>query len=337
MSKIIVVNGKQYYAETGLLVENQPAVTTTTEVASGHIHRGVQKSQTLNRRFVKQPARQSETQVEAIRQFKRKHDYEEARKRAAQMNAVAARKRAASAPQISHFNQGAGSAKRVIAPIAQPAKAPIAPAQIHPLQEKINAQSQIHTEKHLPTAKEIKESAISRAIANSETNSKTRKKSRGVRKQTVWRSRNFVGLTASFTVIVVCLGYLSYLNLPNISTRIAAMQAGINADLPAYTPSNYQLNGLANFDGRSVNISYKNGENEYTIKQSSSNWDSVALLNNYVEKNWPNQYTTTQEKGIMVYTNGQGEAAWVNNGIVYIIDGQTGLDDEQIRKIANSF
>ncbi|MBS7346620.1 MAG: hypothetical protein KIG14_02820 [Candidatus Sacchiramonaceae bacterium] len=336
MSKIIVVNGKQYYAETGLLVENQPT-TAEAEATSGRIHNGVQKSQTLNRRFVKQPARQTEAQIEAIRQFRRKHDYEEARKRAAQMNAAAARKRAASTPQISHFNKGVGGAKRIISPIAQPTEAPIAPAQIHPLQTKINAESQIHAEKHLPSAKEIKESAISQAIANTNASPKTRKKSRGVKKPVFWRSKNFVGLTASFTVIVACLGYLSYLNLPNVSTRIAAMQAGINADLPAYTPSNYQLNGLAKFDGRAVNISYKSDENEYTIKQSSSNWDSVALLNNYVEKNWTGQYTATQEKGIMVYTNGQGEAAWVNNGIVYTIDGQTGLDDEQIRKIANSF
>ena len=135
MSEVIVVNGKQYYAETGLLVENQP-ITTEVEAPSVHIHQGVQKSQTLNRRFVKQPARQTENQVEAIRQFKRKHNYEEARKRAAQMNAEAARKRATTTAQVSHFNKGVGSSKRVITPIAQRVETPITPAQIHPLQQK---------------------------------------------------------------------------------------------------------------------------------------------------------------------------------------------------------
>lgn len=336
MSEVIVVNGKQYYAETGLLVENQP-ITTEVEAPSVHIHQGVQKSQTLNRRFVKQPARQTENQVEAIRQFKRKHNYEEARKRAAQMNAEAARKRATTTAQVSHFNKGVGSSKRVITPIAQRVETPITPAQIHPLQAKINTESQIYAEKHLPSAKEIKESAISQAIASVNTSPKNRKKARGFKKLAFWKSKNFIGLTASLTVIVACLGYLSYLSLPDVSTRVAAMQAGIDADLPAYVPSNYQLNGLAKFDGKAVNISYKSGKNKYTIKQSRSSWDSVALLNNYVEKNWSDQYTATQEKGIMVYTSGRGEAAWVNNGIVYTIDGQTGLDDEQIRKIANSF
>ena len=336
MSKIIVVNGKRYYAETGLLADDQP-MTTEAEVPSDHIHQGVQKSQTLNRRFVKQPARQTESQIEAIRQFRRKHDYEDARKRAAQMNAAAARRRAASASQIGHFNKGVGSAQRVITPISQQAEAPISPAQTHPLQAKINMQSQIYSEKHLPSAKEIKESAITQAIANTNTDPKARKKARGIRKPAFWRSKNFIGLTASFTVIVASIGYLSYLSLPDVSTRIAAMQAGIEADLPAYIPSNYQLNGLAKFDGKAVNISYKSDDNEYTIKQSRSSWDSVALLNNYVENNWGDRFTTTQEKGITVYTNDQGEAAWVNNGIVYTINGQTGLDDEQIRKIANSF
>ena len=141
MGKIIIVNGRQYYEATGLPVEDSPATHIRENESSANIHQGVQKSQTLNRRFVKQPKSRTVEQIQQIQQFKRKHDYEEAKKRAEEMNATAARLRVASAPKITRFNPGEGSANRVVTPIkrAPETKPALQEAQPtpHPIQQKI--------------------------------------------------------------------------------------------------------------------------------------------------------------------------------------------------------
>ena len=91
--------------------------------------------------------------------------------------------------------------------------------------------------------------------------------------------------------------------------------------------------GMAISNGN--NINYKKDGYNFTLKQAQSSWDSVALLNNYINNEWAGEYLTTQEKGLTIYTN-KGKAAWVNNGIVYTISGDSNLSNEQIRKIATS-
>lgn len=344
MGKIIIVNGRQYYEATGLPVEDSPATHIRENESSANIHQGVQKSQTLNRRFVKQPKSRTVEQIQQIQQFKRKHDYEEAKKRAEEMNATAARLRVASAPKITRFNPGEGSANRVVTPIkrAPETKPALQEAQPtpHPIQQKIEtAKNMESTEKRIPTPKELKINAINQALeraqAEQRAQTKAQKKTRGLNKRAFWQTKKIAGITASFVVAFLSMGYLAYINLPSISTKVAAAQAGIDAALPAYSPSGYELDGLAAFDGKSVNINYKKDGYNFTLKQAQSSWDSVALLNNYINDEWAGEYLTTQEKGLTIYTN-KGKAAWVNNGIVYTISGDSNLSNEQIRKIATS-
>lgn len=337
MKDIIVVNGKSYYADSGTLVEGQ-ADSIQSSVSFDKIHEGVQKSQTLNRKFVKQPNIQTESQIKQIQQFKRRHDYEEAQKRAQMMNAAAAaRRQATNTPAIARFNSSTPTERKVIRPLSNQTQAEDIPAQIHPLQQKANkVQSNNTARKEIPAAKDLKSQAIDEALARAEADSKKLKKARGINRKSFWKNKRFVAFTAGAFASCLALGYLTYINLPNISTKIAAAQAGINAEFPAYKPAGYQLDGLASFDGNSINLSYKSPNSSFAIKQSKSSWDSTALLSNYVSKEWNNNYLTTQEKGITIYTN-SGNAAWVNGGIIYTIEGDSQLDNEQIRKIATSF
>lgn len=343
MSKTIVINGRHYDTITGQPVDRD---NTQPVSSSAEIHAGVQKSQTLNRRFVSAPNRpQTTNQVEMIRQFKRKHDYAEARKKAEAMNLEAARNRAANSPRIARFNPGVGSAQRVITPINRADEDPIAPATPHPLQQKAQAQTlaQKQTAIVAPSLREQKDQAISQALEKAQasnqadrSNTKRRRSRSASPTRSLWRQHRFAGYLAGTFAIVLTFGYLTYINMPNISTRIAAAQAGIEASMPNYSPSGYTLNGLASFDGESVNLTYASARGNFTIKQSKSYWDSLALLDNYVEKEWQGNYMTIQEKGITIYSN-NGEAAWVNSGIVYKISGDNNLTNDQIRKIATSF
>lgn len=74
----------------------------------------------------------------------------------------------------------------------------------------------------------------------------------------------------------------------------------------------------------------------YTLKQARSTWDSKAVKE-YVAKKADGKYIDTPEtqKGITIYTYG-GNAAWVNAGILYTIEGDANLTSTQIRRIATS-
>ena len=334
----IIINGVKYDAITG---ENLGAVNVENEsFGSNQIHQTIQKSQTLNRKFVRRPENLSREQLHAIEQFKRRHDYLEARKSSLVQSGRDSRS------QISHFEGIRGSASRSISPItvspvpqktAPKALDDVAPVQNHPIHQKaLDEIRKQKAEKVLPSSQAIKQSAISEAFEKSREDDKKSKKSRGIRKRRVF-ARRFAGIFAGFAVVFLAAGYLTYLNLPNISTRIAAVQGGINASLPQYVAQGYQLNGLAYFDGESVNLNYSNGKNSYTLKQSESAWDSVALLENYVEKTWNSKYSTYQEKGLTIYKNEENQAVWINDGKLYAIESQENLSGEEIRKIATSF
>lgn len=337
MKDIIVVNGKRFYVETGLPVDNAAEVSAVKSVEGAQIHGGLQKSQTLNRRFVKSPKSQTREQIQTIQQFKRRHDYEEAIRRARQMNEDAAKKRAAGSPSLAHFNTGKVSTKRSIQPLAAKADTKDQPAEIHPLQQKATniQRSQLDNNKNIPSPKQLKNDAIAEALEKV-SSSDSHKKARGVQKRKFWQTKKFAGFAAGSLAVFMICGYLSYINMPNISTKIAAAQAGFDAGMPEYKPSGYQLNKLASFDGKAVSLGYQNGENHYQIDQEKSSWDSMALLNNYVQGRWKDNYLTTQEKGITIFTS-NGEAAWVNGGVLYTISGESNLNNEQIRKIATSF
>ena len=237
MDKIIVINGRQYYESTGLLVENTE--TTYRQLTkSESIHSGPQKSKTLNRNFVKRPENLSHSQVQNILQFKRKHDYEEARKKADAMNAAAARARVSNSPRVARFNPGVSSAKRVISPIERKDNAPIAPATNHPMQERVRevatARVAANSTQKL-TLREQKNLAISRAIEKTNTN-KAQSKSKNISKKYFWQTRKFITSLASATVIVESPIVTSVLAFERITAALILLRLLINLVIESNDP-----------------------------------------------------------------------------------------------------
>lgn len=125
--------------------------------------------------------------------------------------------------------------------------------------------------------------------------------------------------------------------MPNLSVRVAAAQAGINAGYPNYHPDGYALAGPVTFsDGRvSMNFKANGGNHTFTINQSKSGWNSDAVLDNYVSPRAGSSYIPYTERGLTIYTY-DNNAAWVNGGILYTVEGDAPLSSEQIRRIATS-
>jgi hypothetical protein len=150
------------------------------------------------------------------------------------------------------------------------------------------------------------------------------------------RPRHMSVATAALALLLLG-GYLTYLNLPSLSVRVAAAQAGVNATYPDYHPDGYSLKGAVAYKEGAVSMQFaaNAGPQNFTITQSKSSYDSAAVLDNYVKPKAGDQYTTYNERGLTIYTY-NGNAAWVSGGVLYTIDGNAPLSGEQIRHLATS-
>ncbi len=306
--KTITINGTLYDAHTGLaldrLTKTSVAVSFDPKPASSArtIHATTQKSITLNRSAVKK----SSHHIEGVR----KH--------------IAVTK----SPLITKFAPHPAGAK-LIRNVSTPDIAVIA----HPFQHKANQSQSLkkHTETISKPSQMIKNEAISSALKQSHTQKEAFHK-----KQPKKHSR-FLNLASAGLALLLLAGYFTYINMPNLSVRVASSQAGIAASYPEYHPDGYSLTGPVAYTQGEVSMKFaaNSGSSDFTIRQSKSSWDSSAVLDNHVKQNAGDNYVTYNERGLTIYTYGSN-AVWVNRGILYTIDGNAPLSSEQIRHIATS-
>ena len=333
----VVINGRAYNTITGMVMDSIDVKETEIKkeqlinrrgTSVSNIHAAhIQKSSTLNRRHVKMPQRTA----------------------------------LASKPQKTHIAvQQHSAVKKFSTPIANssaPEKISInRPAETHPVirraqQRPLSVNTKLRKERQplamnnnplvavapqkiekpaRKTAHQLKNEAIEKALSNeiiSNKKARRRQKKGGALR---WLNTFSVGFA-----VMLLGGYLTYLSMPNISIKMAAVQSGIDAKYPGYKPDGYALNGPIKFKSGEVSMkyAYADGSSGYTITQQKSGWNSSAVKEFFSEKHKnPN---TTMIDGLTIYSGGK-EAAWVNGGILYQISGDANLSSSQIEKIATS-
>ena len=137
------------------------------------------------------------------------------------------------------------------------------------------------------------------------------------------------------TVVVFGIVCLVNMGTPNNTQRVKAMQDGISAVYPEYTPRGYALTDIISENGR-VTLSFKNAEigAGYTLIEENAN--GIAALSEYVSEVFRDDYTTVDESGMVIYIN-RGGAAWIDNGILFKLKITSGtLTRKQIITIATT-
>jgi len=310
MSKqTVTINGVAYDAQTGMPIDptatqpSTPKAKLTAAKPSQSVHKITQKSQTLNRRIVKKTTAAQD--IQPIKQTVEK------------------------SPHITRFAPHPAAVKPQTRAMSD-----IGPVQ-HPLAAKANQKLQKAAESRqaAPAPKPahlIKDEAIRKALANaaSKSTAQHRTKKR--------YSRPF-SITSAALALIFLGGYFTYLNMPSLSVRVAAAQAGVNATYPEYRPDGYSLNGPVAYTQGEVTMKFaaNAGPQNFTITQEKSDWDSSAVLDNYVKEKAGTNYIAYSERGLTIYTF-DGNAAWVNDGILYKISGDAPLAGDQVRHIATS-
>jgi hypothetical protein len=131
-------------------------------------------------------------------------------------------------------------------------------------------------------------------------------------------------------------GYIWLHNYPKLALQNASNQAGVSASLPGFLPSSYNLATTSTAPGL-VTLSFTSPSLPDVLKiaQHRTTWDSSSLLDNVVAKQ-ADDYSAVHGQGLTIYLFGQNQAAWVNHGIWYSIEGASKLSREQILRIAYS-
>ena len=276
------------------------------------VRRKTRPSTTLNRKYVKRPSKSGDVMVSVKR-----------------------------SPQVRHFSSTEVATKKV------QDNTPVAPAKAHPMQAAAISKMQKRTAS-MPvsrmTAKELKDQAIKKALADASRSMNEKKMAEKVRKSEKEKStRMHFGLgrivlaLSCAAAAVFAIVYFVNLNMPDISIRVAAIQTGIEASYPSYVPRDFSLSNIASEDGK-VTLSFKSNEtgDEFLLIEEQSSWDSNALLANFVKDEYGENYSIVREQGLTIYM-GEDGAAWVNGGMVYKLNAATGLlTKKQICSIAVS-
>ncbi|MDO4781293.1 MAG: hypothetical protein Q4A34_02825 [Candidatus Saccharibacteria bacterium] len=335
----VIINGRAYDAATGLPLHlspeelaqatAQPSQSPDRGTTTTSLHRRAQKSATLSRRHLKQRAKKPLATRPARRMVSDITTH------------AAVRKFATTAPAPIKNDTPVDQATRITKP-ATKAGRPTSTARTQRLKRKTTLAHRSTTQateatppakaRHAPlqSAKALKQSAIAEALAKEvkpQTPRRLKKQRRGFRR---WIS---VG-SAGFAIMLLG-AYFTYLSMPNISIRVAALQSGVNATYPSYRPSGYALRGPISFKQGEVSMrfAYAGGGAGYTITQTKSDWDSAAVKQQITKE--AGAPVTTTIDGLTIFSNDNG-ATWVNGGILYHIKSDAPLSSEHIRKIATS-
>lgn len=342
----LVINGKVYDAVTGLPVaapdpirsttpqprtrqtvitaSPQPIspVKTRTPTHAAQAHRVTQKSTTLRRDVLKKPV--SKTQIGSARR----------------KPAVG---RVARSEQIQRF---AAHPQPIIKPAPKPTavRLDITPVRTKVAPSAIVSQKQalvsrpVASPAQTPTlsSRALKEKLIAERLAAVDTSVSPSKKAH-TRRRLFASQPKLASLMSASLAIMLLGGYLTYLNMPGLSVRVAAAQADVAATFPDYHPDGYRFNGPVAYSPGQVAINFiaNGGTNKYTVTEQKSTWDSQAVYDNIVAKAADDNYITNSQQGLTIYTY-EGEAAWVNKGILYTVHGDAPLSNEQLLHIASS-
>lgn len=326
---------------------------------SSTTHRTLQKSSTLNRKFVKKPARAaakpliSSAAMRAAEAMRRRQlistGSTRAKIQAPAQPAQPAQIAEADTEQIAvkivkkQDAQQPRAQEQVQIRVAEPKTAPAMP---HPTAKLANARiaaRKAEAPRHL-SAQELKNQAIQQALRrvatmNEDQTTTVAEKMTGAitKKKPFWQKRKLAIALAMSAVSIALLGYLVHLNLPDLSVRVAAIQTGIDAAYPSYIPKGYKLDGLVSEkDGKiTMNFSGKDGVN-FTLAEEKSSWDSSAVLSNFVTPKWGSDYSIVKGQGLTIYVS-SSNAVWVNGGILYFVEDSNGLlTKQQLHDIAVS-
>jgi len=300
------------------VAQQQPATSSASTYSRStltpqHTRRAPQRSRTLNRDFAKKPSYIAKIKPSFVR-------------RASQQTATKHPDVHRFAPTPIPVPTNNSNAKSTISNKSK-SEAPFVPVMTRNMEEKL---AQRKAPKVTQTSSDLKKALISEQM-NQPIDRKSRLKAERKAARTRRRFTAPTLVTAALAIMVLG-GYFTYVSMPSISVRVAAARAGIDAHTP-YAPSGYSIDGPVAYAPGRVTINYKSngGGNGYSLTQETNEWGNDAM-SSLVDSN---DYTTIESGRTTIYRYGN-KAAWISNDILFTLNGNDSLGDDQITRIVES-
>lgn len=186
------------------------------------------------------------------------------------------------------------------------------------------------------------EKMITAALANAHSHETAEPDTKIIRKRSklmkkLGVSKRTLSLGSASLAFVLLAGFFAVQNVPNLSMRVAATRAGFDASMPGYKPAGFSFKGPIKYSPGEVRVAYASNTDarSYEVKQKASNWNSDALLANFVVTEGK-QYQTFLDRGRTLYIYDKSNATWVDNGVWYQIEGESNMTTDQLIRIASS-
>lgn len=307
-------------------------------VHSHVIHKKTNRSKTLMRSAVKSPVKthpkiannKNNVDVYHLAANKLQQKYEGGTK-------TIRSKRASQIPKsnlVRRFSEPRPSVKKIVAPLAV-RPAPSHNAAFHSLSTPIKDMvKKSEPTKPLSIFDEALQSATSHELLNpnSEKVSLTRKASKRLKV-----SPKTLNIALGLFISIFAGSVLAYQSVPELSLQVAAMRAGIKAQMPGYKPSEFSVQGPVSYNGGEVQIKYQSNSDyrNFQVSQKTIPHGDATLLADFVASKELVQ--TFQDKGRTIFVYENNSAVWVSGNVWYQIEGDSGLSSEELRRLISSF
>lgn len=303
-------------------MDNDPSAEKAS-LSSSATHHRVQKSTTLNRRYVQKPEAET-TAIDSIAK-RRADDLKRRQALADQIN----RERLAALKQGKSLQESSALAAAEQPSTFTPASKPLSVTIEKNLKD---------SGKDERTSKEIRDSAIQKALKAAETvdDSVSGAITSPISTKSTFGPKKLILAFGCAALAVGVIAYFVSTSTPDLSVRVAAMQSGIEASYPSYVPRGYTLSDIVSEEGK-LAMTFSNSDgSKFELIEEKSAWDNETLESSYVYDTWSTNYTSVREQGITIFISGS-DAAWVNGGILYKINANgNNLTKKQIKSIVTS-
>lgn len=189
---------------------------------------------------------------------------------------------------------------------------------------------------HHPTPKKRKEQLFERALQNATSHEQPAHKPHKTKRQKRSKHRRLVHSFASMSAVLVIGGSIAYANKSSVELQLASVRAGFQASAPGYAPAGFEPQETDAQKGKvAIHFASPLDRSNFTLTQEASDWDSQTLFDSIVAQN-NSSYQTVLSGGRTVFMYGNNEAAWVDGGILYKVQGNASLTKDQISSLASS-
>lgn len=214
-----------------------------------------------------------------------------------------------------------------------PAKVTSLPVAVHPNTNSTSAAPHITAFTNGPRASEqslaskFVDSQLQKAI-NHSTKPLKQKKSKA----------KLASVGAGILSALLLVGFIAYLNAPSINVAFVSKKAGVAMSIPKGIPSNFAVDRRIDYYPGAIEIRFKSRTDErmFSIAKQNSKDMTFESLESSISQKVNGKYQVYESNGLKILMADSGRAEWLSGGMLYSINGDSQLANEQIATIAKN-